>query len=85
MNGTQLGKTLKRVAAREIIACGYATEYCVETTVRRAASEKFDVILASDAHTTKDRQIIAQHNWTLTNLIQPDNPISVLPTGQIAF
>jgi len=89
--GTQLGETLKRVAARKIIACGYATEFCVETTVRRAASEKFDVILASDAHTTKDRpilsarQIIAHHNWTLTNLIQPDNPICVLPTGHIAF
>jgi nicotinamidase-related amidase len=89
--GTRLGETLKRVSAREIIACGYATEFCVESTVRRAASEKFDVVLASDAHTTKDRpvlsaqEIIAHHNWVLANLIQPDNPIRVLATSRIAF
>jgi nicotinamidase-related amidase len=89
--GTLLLETLKRLSAREIIICGYATEFCIETTVRRAASEKFDVILASDAHTTKDRpilsakEIITHHNWVLANLIQPDNPIRVLTSNQIKF
>jgi nicotinamidase-related amidase len=89
--GTWLLETLKELAVREIIICGYATEFCVETTVRRAASEKFDVILASDAHTTKNRpvlsamEIIAHHNWVLANIIQPDNPIRVLTCNQIKF
>jgi nicotinamidase-related amidase len=89
--GTRLLETLKGLSAREIIVCGYATEFCVETTVRRAASERFDVILASDAHTTKDRpilsakEIIAHHNWVLANLIQPDNSIRVLTCNQVKF
>jgi nicotinamidase-related amidase len=86
-----LSKTLDQVGAQELIVAGYATEFCVDTTIRRAASQGFRVIVVSDAHTTKDRpvlpavQIIAHHNWVLSNLIQPENPIRVLPTEEIVF
>ena len=86
-----LAETLKMLGANQILATGYATEFCVDTTVRRAASEGFDVIVVSDAHTTKDRpalaakDIIAHHNWTLSNLVQPDNPVRVMAEGEIVF
>jgi nicotinamidase-related amidase len=86
-----LAETLARAGVREIVITGFATEFCVETTVRRAASEGFDVVLVSDAHTTGDRpvlpawQIIAHHNWVLANLVQPDNPVQVRPASEVEF
>jgi nicotinamidase-related amidase len=82
---------LGRAGVREIVATGFATEFCVETTVRRAASEGFDVVLVSDGHTTSDRpvfpawQVIAHHNWVLANLVQPDNPVRVRPAREVEF
>lgn len=52
-----------------IVVCGYATEFCVDTNVRHAATLQLDTVVASDAHTTRDRPhmtaaaIIAHHNW----------------------
>ena len=86
-----LGETLARAGVRAVVVTGYATEFCVETTVRRAASEGFDVVLVSDAHTTCDRpvlparQVIAHHNWVLANLVQPDNPVQVRPAREVEF
>jgi len=53
------------------VVCGYATEFCVDTTLRRAAGLGLTVTLAADAHTTHDKphadggQIRAHHNATL--------------------
>ncbi len=54
-----------------VVVAGYATEFCIDSTVRWSASLGFAVILVSDAHTTHDKahlpatQIIAHHNATL--------------------
>lgn len=86
-----LADALARANVRQIVATGFATEFCVETTVRRAASEGYDVVLVSDAHTTGDRpvlpawQIIAHHNWVLANLVQPDNPVQVRSASEVEF
>lgn len=88
---TSLAETLQGLGARELIISGYATEFCIDSTVRRAASEGFKVVLVSDAHTTTDQevlkaeQIIAHHNRTLANLAQPGNPIQVKPTREVTF
>lgn len=88
---SELANVLSQCRARKIVATGYATEFCYETTVRRAASEGFDVVVVSDAHTTKDRpvlkaeQIIAHHNWVLANLIQPEHPLRVQTAGEVTF
>jgi nicotinamidase-related amidase len=88
---TALAETIKKLGAKQFIATGYATEFCVDTTVRRAASEGFDVVVVSDAHTTKDRptmaakEIIAHHNSTLGNLEQPDNPLRLRAASEIEF
>ena len=57
-----------------VIVCGYATEGCVDTTIRRAAALGYEVTIAADAHTTDDQphasaaQIREHHNATLSNL-----------------
>ncbi|MFS1292003.1 cysteine hydrolase family protein [Pseudomonas piscis] len=71
---TNLESVLIESGISHLVICGYATEFCIDTTVRRAASLGYDVTLVSDAHTTHDKahaeavQIIAHHNATLPNI-----------------
>jgi nicotinamidase-related amidase len=74
---TILFDLLQEQDAKTLIIAGLATEFCVDTTVRAAASMGFDVIALSDAHTTGDRghlsaqQIITHHNWVWANMAVP--------------
>ncbi|MEO7600321.1 MAG: cysteine hydrolase family protein [Opitutus sp.] len=71
---TGLQQLLAKHAITHLTICGYATEFCVDTTSRRAATLGFPVTLVSDAHTTQDRpylsaQLIRRHHTdTLVNL-----------------
>jgi nicotinamidase-related amidase len=71
---TYLEALLKQNDVEHLIVCGYASEFCVDTTVRRAAGLGYSVELVSDAHTTHDKphasaeQIRAHHNATLPNI-----------------
>lgn len=87
---TTLGNELRHRGVDTLVICGAATEFCVDTTIRRAASEGYRVIVPADAHATKDRpilaaaQIIAHHNWVWAEFSGP-HPIVVAPTTEIAF
>lgn len=69
--------------------CGCATDYCVDTTIKVAASKGYAVTVASDAHTTGDRtyvsaqQLIGQHNEVWRELSVPGNPVTVKTTAEI--
>ena len=86
---TALTPLLKELGARELVIAGCCTDFCVDTTVRVAASSDYAVIVAADAHTTADRphleaaRIITHHNWMWENCIVDNNPIRVLPTAAI--
>ena len=72
--GTQLEAVLRSLRVEHLVVCGYASEFCVDTTVRRAAGLGFPVTLVSDAHTTHDKKhqmaaAIREHeNETLPNI-----------------
>jgi nicotinamidase-related amidase len=86
---TELEDYLRSHAIRRLIITGCATDFCVDTTVRAAASKDFAVMVASDGHTTADRppltarQVIQHHNWVWKNLILPNGKIKVLTTEEI--
>jgi nicotinamidase-related amidase len=67
------------------------TEYCVDTTCRRATSLGYDVTLVSDAHLTRDSEvlpatsIIAHHNFVLADFGAGDHAVKVKPTDEIDF
>jgi len=67
------------------------TEYCVDTTSRRATSLGYDVTLASDAHLTRDNQvltaanIIAHHNFVLGGFGAGGHLVRVKATDEIVF
>jgi nicotinamidase-related amidase len=68
---TELQHELKERGIEYLVIAGIQTEYCVDTTCRRAYSLGYDVILVQDGHSTWDSepldasQIIAHHNNVL--------------------
>lgn len=83
---TDLKAVLDGLQVTELIVAGYATDFCLDTTLRRAASEGYAVTVAADAHTSKNRpvlkaaDIVAHYNWVWANFIAPV-PIRVLPAA----
>ena len=71
---TNLQSVLNELDVDSLIVCGYASEFCVDTTIRRAAGLGYPVTLVSDAHTTHDKehasgaQIREHHNATLPSI-----------------
>ena len=71
---TDLEEVLKRHAVTDLAICGMHTEFCVDTTTRRALALGYPVVLLADAHTSAGNahlsatQVIAHHNATLTNI-----------------
>lgn len=68
---TTLEKVLKQLEIDQIVVCGFVSEGCVDTTVRRAYSLGYKIELASDCHSTTDssnltgEQIVRHHNEVL--------------------
>lgn len=71
---TGLDALLKHHEVTDLVVCGVQTDFCVDTTARRALALGYPVVLVSDGHTTLDNkhltaaQIIAHHNETLSNI-----------------
>jgi nicotinamidase-related amidase len=69
-----LGDLLRSLGATELVVCGIQSDFCVDSTARRALALGFDVRLVEDAHTTLDNgvltaaQIAAHHGRTLTSI-----------------
>ena len=88
---TELQALLERQGIDQVIICGYACEFCVDTTVRRAAALGYGVVLAADAHTTHDKahasafQIREHHNATLPNISSFGSRITSVPSAEITI
>lgn len=88
---TTLKQELDRRGIRHLVVVGGQTEYCVDTTVRRATTCGYDVTLVSDAHTTYGSasltapQIIAHTNEMLDGFHSDTCAIIVKPTSGITF
>jgi nicotinamidase-related amidase len=88
---TNLQEELRKGGVTRLIVAGAMTEYCVDTTCRRATSLGYDVTLASDAHLTRGNKvltaatIIAHHNLVLDDFGAGEHVIRVKPSGEIDF
>ena len=88
---TRLQEELETRGIKRLIITGGQTQMCVDTTVRRAVAEGYDVLLVSDAHTTEDSEtlqaekIIAFYNETLNGFWAGEHKVRVLPTSEIDF
>ncbi len=71
---TDLQDQLLANGVTQLVVCGMHTEFCVDTTVRKALALGYPVTLVADAHTSAGnaaitpQQVIAHHNATLPNI-----------------
>ncbi len=69
---TTLQEELARRGIKRVILVGMQTEYCIDTTCRRAFTLDYQVTLVKDGHSTYDTKllpavdVIAHHNAILT-------------------
>jgi nicotinamidase-related amidase len=87
---TSLETDLRKLGVEHIILAGYATEFCVDATLRNALSRDFAVMVASDAHTTNDSPVFKAaeirefHNWAWANCIAC-RPVQVRKAAEIIW
>ncbi len=88
--GTELQKQLESRNIKTLVICGIQTEFCVDTTCRRAFSLAYQVILAKDAHSTWDTgllsasQIIAHHNKVLAEWFVKTKEVSEIDLNALS-
>jgi nicotinamidase-related amidase len=88
---TSLHAQLQKADIRNLVVCGMQTDYCIDTTCRRAASLGYSVQHVSDAHSTFDHEhlpaakIIAHHNRILRNFPAGGGRVTVVPSAEVGF
>lgn len=86
---TELHSVLQERGITSLIICGLQSEFCVDTTVRRALALGYHVVLIADGHSTMDNgvlsaaQISAHHNVTLANLTGFGPRLTAVPAGEV--
>lgn len=88
---TSLEPFLRAQAIDRLIITGWATDYCVDTTVRSALARGFKTVVPSDGHTAADRphlaatKIIEHHNAIWSDFIAPAGPALVQPCADVVL
>jgi len=73
--GTDLQARLQEIAPDRVLITGWATDLCVDATVRSAVANHYHVVVVADGHTLSDRphldavSVIQHHHWVWNNLI----------------
>jgi len=88
-HSTPLQAILQKHGAARLIVCGLQSEFCVDTTTRRALALGYPVTLVADGHTTMDNgtltaaQISAHHNETLSNITSFGPRAVAVPASEV--
>ena len=88
---TELEEVLRSYGVSSLVICGMHTEFCVDTTTRRALALGFPVGLVEDAHTTEGNnhlsaaQVIQHHNDTLANITSFEPRVQVVSSDDLRF
>jgi nicotinamidase-related amidase len=86
---TPLLENLRERGIKSVVLCGYATEFCVNATARRAELLGLKAIIVSDLHTTGDKphlsadKIVEHQNFVWTHSSMSGNGVKVLPLADI--
>lgn len=86
--GTALKAVLDGIGARRLLIAGWATDFCVDATLRGATAQDYDVVAVADGHTCSDRphlaaaKVIRHHNWVWSGLIARRS-VRVMSTAEL--
>lgn len=90
-HNTILQARLLDLGVEQLVICGLQSEFCVDTTTRRALALGYPVTLIADGHSTLDNdvlsaaQISAHHNATLSNLTSFGPRVKAIMAEKISF
>jgi nicotinamidase-related amidase len=88
---TDLAEQLAKRQITHLVIGGCMTQYCVDTTCRRAVTLGYDVTLLADGHMTADSggltygQIIAHHNELLDGFDAGTHVIGLAAAAEVKF
>jgi nicotinamidase-related amidase len=92
---TELERILAALGADRLVIAGAQSDFCVRTTMQRAAAEGYDVTLVSDCHTTEDTEfdgvpisaaeIVAHTNLYMSTLRYPGQSVAVAAHHLVEF
>lgn len=86
---TNLEEVIRKAGVQKLIICGMHSEFCVDTTTRRALALGFPVVLISDGHTSagncaiSPEQVIAHENATLANISSFGPRVTLITSADI--
>lgn len=86
---TELHEILQFRGITSLIICGLQSDFCVDTTTRRAMALGYPVVLVSDGHSTIDNgvlsaaQISAHHNKTLSSIESFGPRVRAVPADEV--
>ncbi len=88
---TELQAVLQRHEVQSLVICGFQSEFCVDTTTRRALGLGYPVILVSDGHSTIDNEVLPaaqisrHHNVTLANITSFGPRVTPIAAREVRF
>ena len=89
-HNTDLQAILQARRVKKLAICGLQSEFCVDTTTRRALALGHPVTLVSDAHSTMNNsvlsaaQITAHHSETLANITSFGPRVVTVASSEVA-
>ena len=88
---TELHSVLQAKGIKSLVICGLQSEFCVDTTTRRALALGYPVVLVSDGHSTMNNsvltaaQISAHHDETLANITSFGPRVDAISASEICI
>jgi nicotinamidase-related amidase len=81
---TTLKDELQNSNINELVITGCATDFCVDSTIKSALTNDFNIVVIKDGHTTADRpnlkavQVIEHYNWIWSEMTPTKGKIKVV-------
>ena len=88
---TELQALLQSMGVTELVICGMQSEFCVDTTTRRALALGYPVLLVADGHTTLNNgiltaeQISKHHTLTLSHIDSFGVQVRAVSANEVTF
>jgi nicotinamidase-related amidase len=93
---TDLDQRLRDLGVERIVLAGAATNWCIRSTAYSAMDRGYDLVIASDAHSTENlaadngkavsaQDIVAEFNAVMRWISAPDVRIEIEATQDISF
>jgi len=86
---SSLKSLLDQLIINDLVITGCATDFCVEATIQSALVKDYNIMVASDGHTTANRphinakQVIEHYNWVWNDMTPTNGNITVKPISEI--